>query len=256
MNLGHHLERPVMNCLRHGMTQGVVPDQNQICIIYLYFSRYNRQSGFFWVIFNSTFARPDFNGAVQCCNIVKPAYNCTTMDQFFGFCCCYHHCCYSCCCRQVPFHRGWSLADWSITVSSQTLLDSSQDPLNTIDVFLKHFLSIHQMPWSSLLPPCTILPDMGRFLAYTLSKPLRHSLIAFQFSLVFISLSHYYHLATGVLFLSWLLMSYTWRVFPTLNFATICFPVSFSVRLASFFFYVCVEIKHYYFLCRPGLQLN
>jgi len=72
-----------MNCLSHGMAQGVVPDQNQMCVIY--FTRYNRESGFFFVMFNSTFVRPDFNGAVQCCDTVKPAYNCTTMDQFFGF---------------------------------------------------------------------------------------------------------------------------------------------------------------------------
>jgi len=83
---GPSFYRPVMNCLSHGMAQGVVPDQNQMYVIYV--SRYNRQSGFFVVVvvmFNSTSARLDFNGAVQWCNTAKPAYNRTTMDQSFGF---------------------------------------------------------------------------------------------------------------------------------------------------------------------------
>ena len=60
--------------------------------------------------------------------------------SFLVFCCfyCHHCCCSCCCCRQVPFHTGWSSANWSVTVSSQTLLDSSQVPLNTIwCLFLK-----------------------------------------------------------------------------------------------------------------------
>lgn len=85
---------------------------------------------FFLVMFNLTSARPDFNGAVQCCNTVKPAYNCTMMDQSFGFMLSLLSSLLLLQASSIS-HR-LSSADWCITVSSQAFLDTSQDPLNTI----------------------------------------------------------------------------------------------------------------------------
>ena len=207
-----------------------------------YFSRYNRQSGYFFLSCLITLLQGRillglFSAVIQW-NLLITAQQWASL---LVLCCncCHHHCCYCCCCRQVSFHTDWSSADWSVTVSSQTLLDSSQDPLNTIWCLSE---TLPRYPPDALmvtspLPPHITLLDMGRFLAHTLSKPLPHNLIAFQFSLVFISLNHYYHLATGVLFLSWLLICHTLReFFPTLNFATNCLPVSFYFPLTSFFF--------------------
>ena len=135
--------------------------------------------------------------------------------------------------RAGSIHTGtWSLSIQSATVSYQILPVSTQTSLKANwCLYLK--LSSHPLDaLNSLFPTvlatscacsCTGAPDTRRFLAAHLhTTPLHsHCHNHFQFSLVSISLNHYYNLVTYFLFQSRLLICPTDWAFPALNFATI-----------------------------------